>query len=331
MAEHHITARAAFKRWVDSGRPRHGPIFEEKKLSNAKFKYAVRSVKRQENTMRADSLASKLQSKDLNDFWKEVKVMNNSKTSLPASIEDACSPVEIAELWRKHYFKLFNCVNGGSVALENVDPSENVLIRSDDVFDAIRMLDINKASGIDQITAEHLKFAGKKVCPLLAMCFTGLLVHGVLPESSTAVQLVPVLKDKAGKLNSIDNYRPIALASILSKVLERILLTRLEMFIITADNQFGFKKKHGTDLCIFALKEMIDSYSSRNSTVFLCFIDASCAFDRINHAKLFQKLLDRGIPKYIVRILMFWYANQKMLIKWGNVTSSPFSVSNGVR
>ena len=76
---------------------------------------------------------------------------------------------------------------------------------------------------------------------------------------------------------------------------------------------------------------MIDSYSSRNSTVFLCFIDASRAFDRINHAKLFQKLLDRGIPKYIVRILMFWYANQKMQVKWGNVTSSPFSVSNGVR
>ena len=193
------------------------------------------------------------------------------------------------------------------------------------------MPDNNKACGIDQISAEHLKYARDKICPLLAMCFTGLMVHGVLPESITSVQLVPVLKDKAGKLNSIDNYRPIALASILSKILERILLTCLEMFVLTADNQFGFKKKHGTDLCIYALKEIIDRYSSHNSTVFLCFIDASRAFDRINHAKLFQKMLDRGTPKHIVRLLVFWYANQKMQVKWGNVTSSHFAVSNGVR
>ena len=51
------------------------------------------------------------------------------------------------------------------------------------------------------------------------------------------VILVPVLKNKAGNLNSIDNYRPIALASILSKVLQRILLTKLEMFVLTTDNQ----------------------------------------------------------------------------------------------
>ena len=57
--------------------------------------------------------------------------------------------VEIAEVWQEHYFKLFNCVNGGYVALESVDPSENTLIRSDDVVNAIRMLDNNKASGID--------------------------------------------------------------------------------------------------------------------------------------------------------------------------------------
>lgn len=82
---------------------------------------------------------------------------------------------------------------------------------------------------MDCITAEHLKYASHKLCPLLAMCFNGCLVHGVLPNALMSVMLLPVLKDKAGKLNSIDNYRPIALASILSKVLERILLTKLEM------------------------------------------------------------------------------------------------------
>ena len=89
---------------------------------------------------------------------------------------------------------------------------------------------------------------------LLSICFSHLLLHDILPDSLLTVTLVPVIKDKAGKAGSLANYRPIALASILSKVLERILLDRLSVFISTTDNQFGFKAKHSTDLCIYALK-----------------------------------------------------------------------------
>ena len=126
------------------------------------------------------------------------------------------------------------------------------------------MLECNKDCGIDLITAEHLKNASQRLCPLLAMCFTGFMIHGVLPDSLTSVLLVPVIKDKVGKLNCMDNYRPIALASILSKVLERILLTRIETFILTMDNQFGFKRNHSTDMCIHALKEIVAHYKSQN-------------------------------------------------------------------
>ncbi len=61
-----------------------------------------------------------------------------------------------------------------------------------------------------------------------------------------SVTLLPVIKDKAGKVGSLDNYRPIALASVVSKVLERIILG------VYLDNQFGFKAHHSTDLCIYA-------------------------------------------------------------------------------
>ena len=71
--------------------------------------------------------------------------------------------------------------------------------------------------------------------------------HGFLPDSLLSVTLVPVIKDKAGKVGSLDNYRPIALASVISKVLERVLLDRLSPYLGTTDNQFGFKAKHGTD------------------------------------------------------------------------------------
>ena len=46
---------------------------------------------------------------------------------------------------------------------------------------------------------------------------------------------------------------------------------------------------------------------------------------------LFTKLLRRGAPGYIVRLLMFWYAHQTMCVRWGSSVSSKFTVSNGVR
>lgn len=67
----------------------------------------------------------------------------------------------------------------------------------------------------------------------------------------------------------MDNYRPIALASILSKLLEGILLKRFEMFFLTTDNQFGFGGKQGTDMCIYSLKEIVAKFGRQKSTVLM--------------------------------------------------------------
>lgn len=54
--------------------------------------------------------------------------------------------------------------------------------------------------------------------------------------------LVPVVK--TGNVSSIENYRAIALARILSKVLQLILLDCFQEYLATTEHQFGFKNKH---------------------------------------------------------------------------------------
>ena len=157
---------------------------------------------------------------------------------------------------------------------------------------------------------------------LLAICFTGFMNHGLLPDS---MKWNLVIKDKVG---SVDNYRPIALASVLSKVLEKILLERLTQYLGTTCNQFGFKAKLRTDLCIYALKEVTHMYMKQNSSIVHGFIDASKAFDRVNHFKLFKKLSQRGAPD---RILSYWYAKQRMQVNWSNSVSASFGVMVCVR
>ena len=63
----------------------------------------------------------------------------------------------------------------------------------------------------------------------------------------------------------------------------------------------------------------------------LLFLDASKAFDEINHRVLFKKLLNKGVPVYLVKVLCYWYQHQSMYVKWGSTLSSKFQVTNGVR
>ena len=118
---------------------------------------------------------------------------------------------------------------------------------------------------------------------------------------------------------------------IISKVFELLILTRYKDLLCTTPNQFGFKSKHGTEMCIFVLKEIIDFYVSNNSPTYMCFLDLSKAFDRVDHRMLFEKLLRRNVPILIIRILQYWYASQVFYVRWGKSLLCPFNVSNGVR
>ena len=78
-------------------------------------------------------------------------------------------------------------------------------------------------------------------------------------------------------------------------------------------------------------KEVIDFFiirSSEYTSIYMCFMDASKAFDRVNHWTLFKKLIDRGMPLIFVRIIMQWYATQKVCVRWGSVVSDNQTVRN---
>ena len=336
VQEFYSSAKDCFNLWKEHGKPRQGPIFELYKVNRARCKYAIRFVKKSEDVIRRNSLARKFRDCTAKEFWKEIRKVNNSKVSLPQTIDNVCGAEGIADLWKKHFQSLFNCLRDtGAINLEyslNQRTEYNdYCIKAHEVTGAIKGLCKNKSCGRDDIYAEHLQYAPQRLAHVLSILFSSMISHGYIPSMMLDVVLVPIIKDKTGKINSKDNYRPIALASIVSKVLESLLLEKMENFLTTAQNQFGFKKKLGTDQCIYVVKEVIDYFKKRNTSVFACFLDASKAFDRVNHKVLFEALLKRGVPGYLVRLLVYWYRNQSMCVRWGQTYSDRFYVTNGVR
>jgi len=132
-------------------------------------------------------------------------------------------------------------------------------------------------------------------------------------------------------LTDTSNYRAIALSTSLSKLYETVLLTRVERYLSTNEAQFGFKKGHSTTQATFVLKETVHHYLSKGSPVYACFLDATKAFDRVCHSKLFEILIEKGMPHVYVKILVQWYRTQQGSVKWDRHLSDPFNIQNGVR
>ena len=142
------------------------------------------------------------------------------------------------------------------------------------------------------MSADHFLYAHDILHVFLSLLFTSFITHGHLPSNFMKTALVPIIKNKTGDTSDKNNYRPIALVTAASKIFEICILEVLEMYLITHDHQFGFKSKHSTDMCIFTVKSIVKYYTRQHSPVYTCFMDASKAFDRINHWTLFRKLID---------------------------------------
>ena len=94
------------------------------------------------------------------------------------------------------------------------------------------------------------------------------------------------------------NYRPITLSSSFSKILERLILSNYQSFLTTSSLQFGLKTGSSTTLCSATVKNIISCYTHNGSSVLGCFLDASKAFDLVDHDILFRILLYRTWPSF---------------------------------
>jgi len=129
----------------------------------------------------------------------------------------------------------------------------------------------------------------------------------------------------------VDDFHGISISPVISKVFEHCILDRFGEFFVSCNNQFGFKKHHSCTHAIHSLKAVVNYYISHDSTVNLCTINLTKAFDRINHHGLFVRLMQRRIPKKLLCILEQWFFTGSTCVKWGSYVTDFFALKCGVR
>lgn len=334
VSDKHCAARQTFLDWVWAGRQRVGYLYESMKRTRAQFKLALRYCRNNEDTLRSDALADKfLNNKD--NFWKSVKNTSNKKMTVHSStINGITGDQSIANMWKESFKNLYNMHDNKGLLTEfDVYQTDyECVISHTDVCSAIQKLKCRKACGPDGLPAEAIKYGGPLLSVHLTLLFNMFLNHCHLPLEFVRTTIIPLIKNKTGDVSDVNNYRAVALSNCLSKVLESILLECLQSYDDEDDNyQFGFKKEHSTALGCSVMKRVIDYYRHNGSYVFACFLDLSKAFDTVHHEHLFKKVTAMKYPSNIVRLLIYWYLNQQMNVRWKNILTDCFYMKNGVR
>ena len=333
----HEKDRQCYLQWKASGRSRSDHTHAEMRVSRLQFKYTLRHCRANETMMRADALANALKYKNSTAFWKDVQKMTSSNIPLASKVGDAVGNEQITDMWHHHFSEILNSVHNTDSKIfvcdhiDSVSPKSKMLIDASAIIESLKEIKLGKSAGIDGLAAEHFVYSHSSISVHLTLLFICMLNHGHVPTAFMKTSIIPILKNRNGDSRDKNNYRPIAIVTAMAKLFELCLSKLLDTFLVTSDNQFGFKRKHATDLCIYTVKSVIKYYNYFSSPVYTCFLDASKAFDRVNHWTLFTKLLIKGVPVILVRILCIWYRCQQLCIQWGKTKSSFFTISNGVR
>jgi len=95
--------------------------------------------------------------------------------------------------------------------------------------------------------------------------------------------------------------------------------------------QIGFKAKVDCRNAISVMSASVEYYTRLGSTVNVAALDMSKAFDKVNHAGLWLKLLKRNVPRCFVSILADWYSKVFMCVKRGSSFSEFGRIAAGVR
>lgn len=277
---------------------------------------------------------------NIRDLLGNVRGVNIDRIDTAGGIVDRQR--EFPDLFNNYFVSIAgdlrrNIPAGGNVSPESFlgVPSAGSIdvefVTCDEVSSVISSLP-NKGSRLNAIPTFIYKALSTSISPLISQLFNSTVIEGKFPDNLKVAQVIPI--HKAGSTTLLGNYRPISTLTVLSKVFEKLMRSRLMEFFDASDllseHQFGFRPRHETT---DAILEYLDfSYRSLDNKCYLLsiFLDFSKAFDTINHEILLMKLEHAGIRGSVLGWLSSYLENRKQFTVVNEYRSILRSVNTGV-
>ena len=196
----------------------------------------------------------------------------------------------------------------------------------------IHKLKSKSSSGHDGISSIQLKYISSSIVNILTQIINQSLCTGIVPNSLKIAKISPIYKK--GDPHITDNYRPISLLPVISKVLEKVVFLQVYDYFVKNnllyDSQYGFRKYHSTEYAALEFSDKVMANLDQGKLPTAVFLDLSKAFDTIDHSILIHKLHYYGIRGTSLNWFKSYLNNRKQYVQFEQSTSAQAPITTGV-
>ena len=190
----------------------------------------------------------------------------------------------------------------------------------------------NSATGWDELSPKQMETVACYIAkPLVYLCNIS-LTKGIFPQELKRANVIPLYKSR--NQMSVNNFRPVSVLPVFSKIYEKVVYKRLYDYIvlhnILYDNQFGFREKHSSYMALITLINHLSEALERGEAVIGLFLDFSKAFDTVDHEILLVKLHHYGIRGVMLDWFRYYLSNRTQCVVYDEVSSELMPVKCGV-
>ena len=249
---------------------------------------------------------------------------------------------KIANIFNEHFSSVGKKVQSKiGKATTNHKKNLNYKYKEQLVFSPVSEIELTKlvdkmqsktSYGYDHISNQLLKKIFFSIRRPLIVIFNKSLLSGVFPDKMKIARVLPLFKGANSLL--CNNYRPISLLPVFSKLPEKLVYKRLTSHMEINDQlfakQYGFRRNHG---CVDAIKTFIGNVLEGFDNAMMClsiFIDLRKAFDTVNHNVIFDKLSAMGVKDCELSWFESYRSNHSQYVDINGSTSGTNKIEVGV-
>ena len=286
---------------------------------------------------------------DSGSFWRSVKkILPDAKlksipTCIKAEVKIITDKQSISEFFNSFFTsvvnKLFESFRYARPVFKSTTEElftkkhfEFTAVGKPFVLKQLKGLKLKNATSIDGLPARLFKDSAVVIADRVTHLVNLSIKSGTVPSEWKQAKVVPLFK--SGNKDDLDNYRPISILSILSKILEKAVFHQLHSYrsknSLLSPYQSGFRASHSTQLAITFLIDKIRGRMDKGLLTGAMFIDLKKAFDTIPHDGLLNKLFRYGIQDQPLSWFESYLTNRTQSVSIENHLSSAANISSGV-
>ena len=255
-------------------------------------------------------------------FYEYVNRKMKTRYSIPtlktADSNIASSDKDKADMLNDVFHEVFTVDNNIKVKLASfstyqLPPMADIEVAPEDIVKSVNNLKGSLSRTPDNIPAYFFKEIASSILPILAHLFNLLLSTGSIPSQWKKAIITPIYKK--GSHDSLSNYKPISLTSVMCRILENIIANKVMDYLLTSnilsEYQFGFIPNRST--CSQLLKTLNHWFTNLDQgiNVDIVYTDISKAFDTVSHKKLLDVLKSHGILNNVLNWIQTFICNRK--------------------